>query len=356
MKDKTETTFKFFLLSRATRSISLVFVTLALPLYLFVLHYNVISIGIIYFTVIAFNALLSIILGALGDRVGYKKSLIISEVFPILALSLLAISTNFFVIVFAAIIGGITGAAGGMKGVFSPGSTALIVSNWEDEKKRVNRLAEVTYVGSAFAIIGSIFLYLRGFLIDNFGAVGSFQLLFGVSAIFILISMVSLFFVNEVKRPVKTTRVMRKESLRYSLRIIIANFVNGFGLGIALPLLPLWFELRFGVSTSTIGVLYTISYAATAVAGYFVARHAHLLSFLALKAASATRVLQGVTLILIAFSPLFLISSIFFVIRSSIAGFGSPLRSMVNMRGINSEDYGTASSIMGLSSRLSETL
>jgi hypothetical protein len=37
----------------------------------------------------AFNAGLSLLLGALGDRIGYKKSLIIGEVFPLAALILL---------------------------------------------------------------------------------------------------------------------------------------------------------------------------------------------------------------------------------------------------------------------------
>lgn len=347
--------FKFFLLSRAMRSVSLVFVTLSLPLYLFILHYNIISIGIIYLVIILFNALLSVLLGALGDRVGYRKSLIISEVFPIIALVMLSISTNFFVIVIAAVIGGITGVAGGMRGAFSPGSTALIVSNWTDQKERVRKLAETSYVGSAFAIGGSMLLYARGFLIGSAGSAGSFHILFALSAVLVVISMFSLFFVGEVKRPSKTTKIMKSSSARYSIRIIVANLFNGFGLGLALPLLPLWFELRFGISTSTIGLLYTISYAATAIASYLAARRAYSSRFSTLFTASYTRTLQGVMLIVMAFSPLLAVSFLFFTVRSFIAGFGSPSRSAVNMRGVDAQDYGTASSIMGISNRLSQT-
>ena len=171
MKDtsKEERTFKFFLVSRASRSVALIFVTLSLPLYLFALHYNIISIGIIYFVIMAFNAGLSVILGALGDRIGYKKSLIIGEVFPLIALILLTVSVNFFAIVIAAIIGGIAGAAGGMRGTFSPGSTALIVSNWKGSNERVKKLADTTYVGSTFAIFGSLMLYFKSFFINSIG-------------------------------------------------------------------------------------------------------------------------------------------------------------------------------------------
>ncbi len=353
--DGEERTFKFFLISRATRSISLIFVTLALPLYLFALHYNIISIGIIYFVIMSFNAVLSLLLGALGDRVGYKKSLIIGEFFPLTALIMLAISTNFFVIVIAAVIGGIAGIAGGMRGTFSPGSTALIVSNWEEQKERVKKLAQTTYVGSGFAIFGGLLLYLRSFLINSIGDILSFRLLFGFSAFMILISLISLLFVAEVRRPKKTTRVMKKESAKYSLRIITANLFNGFGMGVALPLLPLWFELRFGVDTGLIGIIYTISYAATAIAAYLASKRAYLTKFSIVFTASYTRTLQGAMLIIIAFSPLFILSSVFFMIRSFIAGFGSPSRSAVNMSGVNSQDYGTASSVMGVANRVSQT-
>ena len=357
MKDtsKEERTFKFFLVSRASRSVALIFVTLSLPLYLFALHYNIISIGIIYFVIMAFNAGLSVLLGALGDRIGYKKSLIIGEVFPLIALILLTVSVNFFAIVIAAIIGGIAGAAGGMRGTFSPGSTALIVSNWKGSNERVKKLADTTYVGSTFAIFGSLMLYFKSFFINSIGVIGSFRILFGFSAFMVLISLVALLFVAEVKRPKKTTKVMKRESIRYSIKVILANSFNGFGLGMAVPLLPLWFELRFGVNSSLIGIIYTISYAATAIAAFLASKKAYSPRFSTLFTASYTRALQGVMLIIIAFSPLFILSSFFFTLRSFIAGFGSPSRSAVNMHGVNSQDYGTASSVMGLANRLAQT-
>lgn len=355
VSSKEERTFKFFLLSRASRSVALIFVTLSLPLYLFALHYNIISIGIIYFVIMVFNAGLSVLLGALGDRVGYKKSLIIGEIFPLVALILLASSINFFVIVIAATIGGIAGVAGGMRGTFSPGSTALIVSNWKDNKERVKKLAATTYVGSAFAIFGSLMLYFKSFFANSVGVINSFRILFGLSAAMVLISLLALIFVSEVKRPKKTTRLMKKESIRYSLKVIIANSFNGFGLGVALPLLPLWFELRFNTSSGVIGIMYTVSYAATALAAFVASKRAYSSKFSTLVTASYTRTLLGVMLLAIAFSPLFIIASVFFTFRSFIAGFGSPSRSAVNMTGVNSQDYGTASSFIGLANRLSQT-
>ncbi|MCW1294996.1 MAG: MFS transporter, partial [Candidatus Parvarchaeum sp.] len=162
-------------------------------------------------------------------------------------------------------------------------------------------------------------------------------------------------FAAEVKRPKKTTKVMKRQSIHYSIKVILANSFNGLGLGMAVPLLPLWFELRFGVNSSLIGIIYTISYAATALAAFAASKKAYSPRFSTLFTASYTRALQGVMLIIIAFSPLFILSSLFFTVRSFIAGFGSPSRSAVNMSGVNSQDYGTASSVMGLANRLAQT-
>ena len=353
-RDKDEA-FKFFLISRATRSIALVFVTLSLPLYMLYLHYQILDIGIIYFAIIAVNALFSMLLGALGDRVGYKNALIIGETLPLVGLTLLASYTNITIVVIAAALSGVAGVAGGIRGTFSPGSTALIVSNWKNEKRRVDKLAKTIYVGSASAILGGLMLYLKGAALGAFGEINSFRILFGVSAFLILISLISLFFVVEVRRPKKTTIVMKIGSLKYSFRVIASNVLNGFGIGIALPLLPIFFVLKYGVNTGEIGAIYTISYAATALAAYFAIGRIHSKKFSALLTASYTRVLQGLMLLLLAFSPFFALASVLFVIRSFVAGFGSPSRSAVNMRGINDQDYGTASSVMGLANRLSQT-
>ncbi len=348
-------TFRFFLASRAFRSVGLIFVTLAIPLYLFALRYSLITIGLIYFVIISFNVALVLLLGAFGDRVGYKKALIVGEFFPLAALILLALSTNIYYVITAAIIGGVAGVAGGMRGTFSPGSTALIVSNWHGEKDRVNRFGKITAVGSAASIFGALLLSFHGFLSDYISSVYAFRLFFGVSAFFVFLSLISLFFVKEVRRPKKTTRIMKKSSFKYSFRVIIANIVNGFGLGIALPLLPLWFSVSYGVNTTLIGYLYMVSYASTSIGGYIASRSAYSEKFSALNTASYTRSFMGIALVGIALSPFFAIAGAIFVVRSLIAGIGSPSRSAVNLRGVDTQDYGTASSAIGVANRLSLT-
>lgn len=353
-QESIDASFKYLLLSRSARSIALVFVSLAFSLYLNALGYSLIFIGLLYLFIVLFNMFLSLAIGVLGDRIGYSRALLIGEFFPLIGLAGLAVSTNIYVIAFSAIIGGISGTAGGLRGAFSPGMTAFIASNWPDEVSRVHRLARINVVASLSSIIGGFLLISHDYLPRSFGTVGAFRFLFFLSFLILLISLVSLLFLKERRRPRKTSRVMKRESFTYTLRIITANTINGAAIGIAIPLLPLWFELRFHVTVSYVGEIFTIAYAATALGSYLSGRYLNSIHISAVAVSSVTRFFQGLMLILIAFSPFVVLAFALYGLRSGIAGMGAPMRSAISVRGIGNEDYGTASSVQGVATRGSQ--
>ena len=55
-----------------------------------------------------------------------------------------------------------------------------------------------------------------------------------------------------------------------------------------------------------------------------------------------------------ALSPIPVLASAFFVLRGVVASFGSPARSTVMVRGVDVEDYGTATSVQGIATRASQ--
>jgi MFS family permease len=354
-QEKIDSSFRFLLISRSARSMSLVFVTLAFSLYLNALGYSVIFIGLIYVLIVLFNMLFSLWLGFLGDRLGYSRILIFGEILPLFGLAGLTISTNVYVIVASAMMAGITGTAGGMRGAFSPGSTAFVASNWPNEVDRVSKLASMTVVASLSSIVGGLLLISHGYIMSSLGSINTFRLLFGVSSVLIFISLISLLFLKERRRPRKTSRVMKKKSFSFLLRIISANAVNGAGIGIAIPLLPLWFEIRYGISTSYVGEIFTVAYAATAIGSFLSGRYLNTARISAISVSATTRLFQGLLLVSIAFSPLATVALSIYALRSAVAGLGTPMRSAISVRGIGNEDYGTASSIQSVATRASQS-
>ncbi len=354
LEERIDKSFKYLLLSRAARSIALVFVTLSLSLYLNALGYSLVFIGILYLVIVFFNVILTFILGMLGDRLGYTRALVIGEFLPLIALLGLALSSNIYVISISAIIGGISGSAGGMRGAFSPGTTAYIASNWPNEHARVSRLARINVVAAAFSIFGGLFLILHGFISPKYGDIMAFRILFAVSFFILMVSFVALFRLEERRRPKKTTRIMKKESFWYMMRIALPNIINGAGIGVAIPLLPLWFELHYSVSVTYVGEIFTLAYIATALGSYLSGKFLNSEHIRAITVSSVTRGFQGLLLLAVAFSPFVVIAFLLYALRSGIAGLGSPMRSAIGIRGIGNEDYGTASSMSGMITRGSQ--
>ncbi len=340
--------FKFLLISRVTRSIGIVFVTLSSSLYLSLLGLRPDAIGLVFAGTIASTTLQAIALGSLGDRKGYKKALLIGEGLAVVGSLVLSLTSWIPLVVAAIVVAGIGGTAGGSRGVYSPGLTALVASNWADERERVKRIGLLTSVSSVSAVGGSLMLSLKSFLPLK-GAEG-YRALFAIAFLLLLASFISLTFVEERPRPRKTTTFMKRSSLRYVTKVIAVNSLGGFGLGLAIPLLPLWFSLRFHLTSFQIGLVFTGNYLATSLGSFLATRSTHE----ALKVASITRLLNGVLLASIAASPFPLLASALYVARGFNAGFGAPNRTAVNVRGIQEEDYGTASSLQGAATRASQ--
>jgi len=175
-------------------------------------------------------------------------------------------------------------------------------------------------------------------------------MLYFISFVLLLASAISLLFCKEVTRPKKTSKVMKKSSMKFISKVVVSNSITGFGLGIAIPLLPLWYNLAFHANSFEIGLIFTISYLTTAIGSLL----SNKIRFDPLKVASITRILNGVFLIAMALSPWLPLAAGLYIARGLNAGVGAPNRSAVNVRGVSAEDFGTASSFQGLATRLSQ--
>lgn len=349
-----ERRFKFLLVSRASRSAALIFVTLSSPLYLLLLNFDIVSIGLIYLFVSISTTMVSLLIGILGDRIGFRKAMILGEM-PALFLTLvLTFSVNTDLILAGIIVSGTTGAAGAMRGAMSPGINAFIANNWPGERDRVTRMGMITSVASFFSIAGSLMLYSHGYFISYLGPIGSFRLLYGISLVLVIISTVSLFMLKEAPMPKKRNRIMRKASGKHVLKVVASNAVNGTGIGLAIVLLPAWFELRYGLTPSQVGLAFLATYVGSALGGYLATRTRGTRINGTLNVATITRIVQGALMIAVALSPFVIMAIAIYSTRTFVAGFGVPSRNAINVSGIKEGDYGAATSIQGVSSRVSQ--
>ena len=93
---KNDLGFKFLIYSRISRSMAIIYMTLASTLYLSLINISLPNIGLIYLGIMVFSSVLSLSLGVMGDRIGFRKALMISELPPILGLLILWLTTNVY--------------------------------------------------------------------------------------------------------------------------------------------------------------------------------------------------------------------------------------------------------------------
>ena len=341
--------FKYLLYSRAFRSVAIIYMSLAFSLYLAALHIQIIEIGVVAAIAMLFMVFLTISLGLIGDRYGYRIELLCSEFVALIGALIIGVSSAPLYIMAGMVIAGIGGGAGGMRGAFSPGTNAFIANNYKDQKDRIRRYSHITLVGSIASIGGSILFASVSPLSGLIGQLGAYRRLFLASAVMLVASLISISMLTEEKRPKKTTKVMKNSSIKYSARVIVVNVLGGIGIGLVIPLLPLWLVLSYGATSFDIGIIFTALYLAVALGSYFSSKIASRMDML--NVATYTRLLSGALLFAMAFAPTLIIAAVLYLIRGILAGFGSPSRTAVNVKGVDIEDYGTATSIQGVASR-----
>jgi len=345
--------YRYLAATRFLRSTAMMYANIAMPLYLLALNVKIVYIGFVFLAALMFGITSMFLLGMLGDRIGYKYSLIVSEAFAIVGITTLAFSTNVSFIVAGMIIGGVSGTGGALKGFMSPGFSAYIANNWNKDRDRARRMAMLSMLGAIGGIFGSALLYLNEPLSGYFGQLGAFRAVFGLAGMLLLVSLLFMTMLKESKRPKKTTHIMRRESLRYSLRVIGATVVTGMGIGITMPLIPLWFKLSFGLGTTTLSYVFIGYYAVVAIGAYIASKLVRRLDLVNLG--SWTRLVNGVLLIAMAFSPFAILAIVLYQLWGFSSAIGVSSRSAVNIKGIHREDYGTASMMQGIVMNLSQS-
>ena len=341
--------FKYLLYSRAFRSVAIIYMSLAFSLYLAALHIQIIEIGVVAAIAMLFMVFLTISLGLIGDRYGYRIELLCSEFVALIGALIIGVSSAPLYIMAGMVIAGIGGGAGGMRGAFSPGTNAFIANNYKDQKDRIKRYSHITLVGSIASIGGSILFASVSTLSGLIGQLGAYRILFFASAVMLVTSLISISMLTEEKRPKKTTKVMKSSSIKYSARVIVVNVLGGMGIGLVIPLLPLWLAISYGATSFDIGIIFTALYLAVALGSYLSSKIAGRMD--TLNVATYTRLLSGALLFAMAFAPTLIIAAVLYLIRGILAGFGSPSRTAVNVKGVDIEDYGTATSIQGVAAR-----
>ncbi|MGC8581818.1 MAG: MFS transporter [Thermoplasmata archaeon] len=333
---------KLAVFSRILVSFSYGYIIVILPLYLHYVGYSFIDIALVLFVAMLINAIMTFFLGMFSDHYGRRNILaILFLIFSISSLLFLLVKNIYVVTILAGLAGFTTGSSGGPIGSGGPfGAIQNAIIAEESTKQQLTKFLGLAAILEMLAAMGGSFFIpiISYFKVDVYN-------LFYLSSMLSLVSFISATLIKDYH--IRSQKLLPSLSYKKIFKLSIPTIPCGLGSGMILPILSLWLRLRYNVSTATLGILFGTINIGVVSALFLLPYVANYLG--KLKLIVLSRVVAAISLLLVAFSPFFLLSAILLVLRGSFAMGAVPVRQSFVMSNVHETERATSNGATSLS-------
>ena len=335
---------RLLLLSSFLATMPFGYLIVVVPLYLSRLGVEPAVIGGMYTASGTVSAVFVAISGLFADRWGRRHFLLAGTVLPVIPYLVFATTTDIGWLFAASLIGGV-GIANGAAGALTVATYDALLADRTTETNRTRVFAASGALWTLAVAFGSLSAGVPELLTRVFGMGGldAYRLPYFAMIVVTVAAGIALLPIQDdpelhAARAASgfwPTRSRRPIAI-YSLGIGLV----GFGLGIGVQLLPLFYKLRFGVNEADLGPWYAAgqiaSFATVAAIPYLERTLGAPRSILVLFLGSA------VSLSLIVVAPVFWIAGAFHVLRSFLTNLAWPFHQSLLMTTTAPEERATA--------------
>jgi MFS family permease len=338
------------------------------PIYLALIGFSGLQLGVLFVVVALTSAILSTTVGVLSDRIGRKLFLI--------ALPLLAAVSSFAfagtqavvpIFIFASLgsFGRGAGAGAGIIGPYQPAEQAWL-ADAVPSRTRNALFGWVAFASSLGALIGggplvALVQLLRQQDLAGTADLTTYRLEFLVMGGLALAAGLLAVPIAD-KRPTRVPPALRppeasrrffwprlrlsRETRSVLGRLWITNGVNGLAVGFFGPFITYWFYQRYGAGPAMIGLLYSLINLTTMVSNLGAARIAARLGLV--RAIVSSRALQAILMLPMVLAPTFWLAGACYLLRMLAQRVALPLRQSYVMGVLPAEERGTAGALSNL--------
>lgn len=342
--------------ARFLRSIAQGALGVDFTLYLKLRHWSAPEVGLLLMAGGLAGAGLSLLVGTASDRIGRRLFLLVYETGLILGTLAIILHPNLWVLVLTAALFGFGRGANGASGPFAPAEQAWLAQSISNRRR-----------GSVFSFNAGLQFWGMGFgsLLAAFlpnllpGVVGPTRYvpLFALNLVIAVINLIQIAVLQETspaRVPPATAPNARREEANVTKRenralglLVVVNMVNSLGVGLIAPLLPYWFNLRFGVGPSEIGPVYAITFFLTGFSSLVIGKMSEKVGLI--RSIVVPRLLGVGLLVAIPFMPSFWIAAVLYVFRSIVNRGSVGARQAFSMGLVRDQRRGLASSLNAVS-------
>ena len=365
------------LFARLSMSAARALAGVIVPIYLVLIGFNAVELGMLFVAVAIVSAVFSSVVGLLSDRIGRKPFLIALPLFAALAAVTFALTRNVTLLFAFAALGSFgrgAGAGAGMIGPYQPAEQALL-ADAAPPRARNDIFGRMAFFSSLGALIGGGPLAAMPDLLPRLPggmtAMGSYHVAYYVMAALAVVAALIVLPIAETRRPhaphsarVAGTpatprswnplRGVSSASWPILLRLWATNSVNGLAIGFFGPFTTYWFNVRFGAGPGAIGALYTVVNLAALASNLYAPRLAARLGLV--RAITWSRAFQAILMFPMVLAPTFWLAGAIYLVRMQAQRIALPLRQSYVMAVVPSHERGAVGALSNLPTQVTSAI
>jgi len=354
---------KLILSARIVRTFSYGFLSVILAIYLKLIGFNEILIGVVLTAALVNSVIFNIISSVYADKFGRRRFLTFYAVLMIISAVIFFLTTNYIALIIAALIGTIN-VTGSEVGAFLSLEQAILPQTVGDIKKRTSIFAIYNSVGT-FAMAGGVLLsglphiFSQQYGLDQTNSIKILFLAYAACAVGSLI----IYLVLSPKIEIQSTIQRANSSLRDlspKSRSIIAKMsslfaVDSFAGGFVIQsIVSFWFYAKFGADLSTLSYVFMIAGVLTGLSYLFATKIASKIGLVSTMV--YTHIPSNILLILIPFAPSFQLAVGLYFARMSLSQMDVPTRQSYLMSVVNDNERVAAAGITNTSRNIAQAI
>ena len=368
---------KLLLAARIARTFAYGFLSVILSIYLKLIGYNELLIGLILSFTLVNSVIFSLIASFYADRLGRRKMLIVYAALMSVSGAIFFVTDNYVALIVSAFIGTIN-VTGSETGAFLSIEQAILPQtiSQEDSKKRKNTLYAIYNMAGTFAMSAGVLLSGLPLILQHQYGLGQVE---SIKPLFLLYSILGLGVVGiyfslskkieiskhddqDLNRPERKSKseISFQLSLSPKSRRIVGKLsglfaVDSFAGGFVIQsIVSLWFFIRFGADLSTLSYIFSIAGVLTAFSFIGAARLADRIGLI--NTMVFTHIPSNVLLILVAFVPTLPVAIAVYVARMALSQMDVPTRQSYIVGVVSEDERTTAAGITNISRNVAQSV
>lgn len=353
---------KLLLCARIVRTFAYGFLSVILAIYLKLIGFDDILIGIILSVTLINSIIFTLFASFYADRIGRRKTLLLYTAMMSISGVIFFVTENPLALIIAALLGTLN-ITGSETSAFLSIEQSILPQTIKDNRKRNTLFGFYNMVGT-FAMGAGILIANLPIIIQNeleFDQIYAIKLLFlfysllGVLVTGIYLKLSSDIEIKKEKTLKPISKILNPKSKKIVTKLSGLFAIDSFAGGFAIQsIVSFWFFTKFDIDLSLISYIFSIGSLLTAFSYLIAAKIADKIGLI--NTMVFTHIPSNILLILLAFAPTLEIAIVFYMIRMALSQMDVPTRQSYIVAVVEEDERTASAGITNLSRNIAQAI